>query len=46
MFRPLNGTAISPSVDAGKILAVTRNDARLTSSPIAIPEGGVMVTLN
>ena len=35
-----------PSVDAGKILAVTRKDERLTSSPIAIPEGGVMVTLN
>ena len=33
-------------VDAGKLDAVTKNDARLTSSPIAMPGGGVIVTLN
>ena len=46
MFLPLNGTAISPRVDSGNLDAVTRNDVLRTSSPIAMPGGGVMVTLN
>ena len=46
MFLPLNGTAISPNVDAGKLLAVQRKEVLRTSSHIAIPDGGVIVTLN
>ena len=35
----------SQRFDSGNLDAVTRNDALLTSSPIAIPGGGVTVTL-
>ena len=40
MFLPRNGTAIAGRVKAGKF------DALRTSSPVAIPDGGVIVTLN
>ena len=46
MFLPLNGTAISPSAEPGKFDAVTKKEVLRTSSPIAIPDGGVIVTLN
>ena len=32
-------------VEAGKLEAVTRNEVLRTSSPIAMPGGGVIVTL-
>ena len=42
----IEGIAIAGRVKAGNTDARHKNDALRTSSPIAIPEGGVIVTLN
>ena len=46
MNLDLNGIAISPSDEAGRLDPLTRKDVLRTSSPIAIPVGEVTVTRN
>ena len=46
MFLPLNGTATSPNVIPGNCALCTKKEVLRTSNPIAIPDGGVIVTLN
>ena len=43
-ISPPPGIAISPRVEAGKLVAVQRNEVLRVSNPISIPEGGVIVT--
>mgnify|MGYP003658020571 FL=1 len=45
IILPLNGTSKVPRVAPGNAAAVHRKEVLLTSSPIAIPDGGVIVTL-
>ena len=46
MFLPLNGIGISVVVCAGRLEPLTRKEVLRTSNPIAMPDGGVIVTLN